>query len=280
MARTDNLDHFLTDVASAIKTKKSYPSTQKIPAEDFDTEISTIETGSTINNQNKTITQNGSYQADAGYTGLGTVTVNVVDPEYATNLALSDDILDLPYTPLEYIESSNGNQYINTGLKYTANTEVKTKMKWKNLVNNTFLFGCDYYAAGYWSSQLYCGYPDTFLGTMDTSTDYEMDFNTASHKFLINGTQRNFTFQYNATGTSYNILVLSRDSAYGTRPDFAANARLYYFKIIDTSTNKTLIDLIPVRRKSDNIVCCYDLVSDTYFTNQGSDSFIAGPAKT
>ena len=34
-------------------------------------------TGEEINNQDKTITQNGTYQADQGYTGLGTVTVNV-----------------------------------------------------------------------------------------------------------------------------------------------------------------------------------------------------------
>lgn len=33
--------------------------------------------GVTIRNQNKTITENGSYKADSGYTGLGTVTVNV-----------------------------------------------------------------------------------------------------------------------------------------------------------------------------------------------------------
>ena len=33
--------------------------------------------GSTINNQDKTVTQNGTYTADSGYTGLGTVTVNV-----------------------------------------------------------------------------------------------------------------------------------------------------------------------------------------------------------
>ena len=33
--------------------------------------------GVEINNQNKTITENGEYTADAGYTGLGTVTVNV-----------------------------------------------------------------------------------------------------------------------------------------------------------------------------------------------------------
>ena len=33
--------------------------------------------GSTINNQNKTVTSNGVYTADQGYTGLGRVTVNV-----------------------------------------------------------------------------------------------------------------------------------------------------------------------------------------------------------
>lgn len=33
--------------------------------------------GTTINNQDKTITENGEYTADTGYTGLGTVTVNV-----------------------------------------------------------------------------------------------------------------------------------------------------------------------------------------------------------
>lgn len=40
------------------------------------TPIEVIHTGD-VNNQDKTITQNGIYTADAGYTGLGTVNVNV-----------------------------------------------------------------------------------------------------------------------------------------------------------------------------------------------------------
>lgn len=35
--------------------------------------------GVTINNQDKTITENGTYTADEGYTGLGTVTVDVAN---------------------------------------------------------------------------------------------------------------------------------------------------------------------------------------------------------
>lgn len=51
--------------------------------------------GTTINNQDKTITSNGQYTADEGYTGLGTVTVNVVDEEYEGNLLLTKQILGI-----------------------------------------------------------------------------------------------------------------------------------------------------------------------------------------
>jgi hypothetical protein len=38
--------------------------------------------GVEINNQDKTITENGTYTADEGYTGLGTVEVDVSIPQY------------------------------------------------------------------------------------------------------------------------------------------------------------------------------------------------------
>lgn len=113
MARTNNLNDFLTDVAGAIKEKTG--DSAAIPASQFDTKIRSIETGGnyqaktveyttngtrqivpdtnydalsevnvTVNVptpvpvlQNKTATQNGSYSADPGYDGLGTVLVNV-----------------------------------------------------------------------------------------------------------------------------------------------------------------------------------------------------------
>ena len=37
----------------------------------------TVQTGSTINNQDITVTQNGTYTAESGYTGLGEVTVSI-----------------------------------------------------------------------------------------------------------------------------------------------------------------------------------------------------------
>lgn len=165
MARVNNLSNFLTDVASAIKTKKG--SETAIPAADFDTEILALpsqgvyqtkvitinENGQTIitpdsgydamdgvqvttnvpekqlqtksynfttnqtiellpdtdydgfdqvnleinvpsgevNNQDKEITENGTYTADEGYTGIGTATVNVPQPQ-DLNLVLLDNI--------------------------------------------------------------------------------------------------------------------------------------------------------------------------------------------
>lgn len=86
MARIDNLTNFLTDVASAIKTKKDYASSQMIDAEDFDTEILSI---NTVNNQNKTITPTTSQQiitADQGYTGIGTATVSAVTSAIDQNI--------------------------------------------------------------------------------------------------------------------------------------------------------------------------------------------------
>lgn len=39
--------------------------------------ITSIPSGGTVNNQDKIIVENGTYTADEGYSGLGTVTVNV-----------------------------------------------------------------------------------------------------------------------------------------------------------------------------------------------------------
>lgn len=57
--------------------------------------------GVTIRNQNKTITENGEYTADSGYTGLGVVTVNVEASGGGGN-ALLHSILDRSIT--EFID--------------------------------------------------------------------------------------------------------------------------------------------------------------------------------
>lgn len=53
------------------------------------------------------------------------------------------------------------------------------------------------------------------------------------------------------------------------------SARLYSFKAF--LSGSLAVDLVPCYRKSDNTPGLYDLVSDTFFTNQGTGDFIVGP---
>ena len=54
----------------------------------------------------------------------------------------------------------------------------------------------------------------------------------------------------------------------------------FYWLTADDGSGERRLDLVPARRDSDNAVGLYDRVSDTFFTNQGSGSFVAGPVKT
>ena len=57
--------------------------------------------GATINNQDKTFTTNGEFTADAGYTGLGTVTVDVEGGMTTEELTVTPTTTTTTYTPSE-----------------------------------------------------------------------------------------------------------------------------------------------------------------------------------
>ena len=94
MARTNTLTNFLTDVANAIKVKREYPSSQKILAEDFDTEISNIESGT--DTSDATAVANDIAYPKTAYIATGKTTGNMLVPSseyYSECLQLSNDIL-------------------------------------------------------------------------------------------------------------------------------------------------------------------------------------------
>lgn len=49
---------------------------------------------------------------------------------------------------------------------------------------------------------------------------------------------------------------------------------MHYCKIIDKSAGNVVRNLIPVYRKSDNVLGMYDTVTETLYVNSGSGSFI------
>lgn len=88
----------VADCYTAISAKGgTLPVTQNLA--NMPTAIGSIPTGSTINNQDITITQNGTYTADEGYTGLGTVTVNVNKSKFGITIDdLIGDLVSGKYT--------------------------------------------------------------------------------------------------------------------------------------------------------------------------------------
>lgn len=81
MARVNNLSNFLTDVASAIKTKKG--SETAIPAADFDTEILALPSQGVYQTKVITINENGQtvITPDSGYDAMDGVQVTTNVPE-------------------------------------------------------------------------------------------------------------------------------------------------------------------------------------------------------
>ena len=56
---------------------------------------------------------------------------------------------------------------------------------------------------------------------------------------------------------------------------YESRARIYYMKITD---GETLVrDMVPVRYDSTGALGMYDLVTNTFYTNDGTGTFIAGP---
>lgn len=84
MARTDTLRNFLTDVASAIKTKKG--SDTIIPAANFDTEILSLPSQGTYQQKTIQITQNGTIiiTPDENYDAIDELSVTVAVPDKPT----------------------------------------------------------------------------------------------------------------------------------------------------------------------------------------------------
>lgn len=56
-----------------------------------------------------------------------------------------------------------------------------------------------------------------------------------------------------------------------------AYARIYYFDIFDTTIDTQIAGFVPCYRKSDSEPGMYDLVSKTFYANQGTGEFLVGP---
>lgn len=90
--------------------------------------ITSIPSGGTVNNQDKTIVENGTYTADEGYSGLGTITVNV-----ASSGPSSGNIYDKNLAE-QYLSNLVNNSYKNACKELsgsTLNTQLTGQWEYK-----------------------------------------------------------------------------------------------------------------------------------------------------
>jgi len=195
-------------------------------------------------------------------------------------------LIDNNYQPLEYLEG-DGACYFKTGYTFSQ-PNIRVLCKYRK---STSTAKCAYGAAEntdprMWHGTLYAddaylgdgnAYPN-IPGAGELDVDYVVDFTFQNDiaTWIINGQECVYNGNNGWTGCDKEdyLFAINRNNA----PVYVMTGRIYYHKMWD---NGVLVrNYIPVRRKSDNALGMYDLVTKTFFDKKGAGTFTAGPAIT
>ena len=185
------------------------------------------------------------------------------------------------YTELEYIEG-NGEQWINTGVLQSSDIGVSVKYAFMGLGNYKDIFGSfnPHYYLGIDSSGTYMV---ASYGPSGGSSIMSISVND-----VVIGQPYEFNINYYNSGIaefvgirSAELPSISFSSDISMRLFTAANydvspsqSRIYYMRI--TNGTSLVRNFIPARQDSTGTLGMYDTVTNTFFTNAGTGTFIAG----
>ena len=300
----------MTNVAFAagenIATSKAYVDTavaQKqdaIPANDGTAQVLTntgtpgeIGTKNIYDSTGEYATQTGALVTAGDF---NTAVQNAIDTEFdciQTNttgdclLVHLNGITEVPsdYTQLKYLES-DGASHIDTGISSTSDIGVVVKYAFMEMDTYNGIFGNFN--------------PHYYLETNSYGTDVVASYGPTGGSGVLSmlitdvviGQPYTFNINYNNSGIAefvdINRTVLPARNFSSNAPIYMfgvnmyggygnrSKSRIYYMKITDGTA--LVRDFVPARRNSDNELGMYDLVSNTFFTNNGTGEFIAGPA--
>lgn len=186
------------------------------------------------------------------------------------------------YIQLEYIQST-GTQWIDTGIKGHMNYTYELEFQQTDTGNyrNWGVFGQSSYVGPNMSLTYASGFALRWenLNNNQSLINSISSINTNKHFVkIVNGQlywdgvnkgksvghKNDFVINYN--------LFLGTVNPGGTTPSANAKSKYYLYKVYDE--NGILIqNFIPAKRKSDNVIGMYDIVSRQFFTNAGTGSF-------
>lgn len=191
----------------------------------------------------------------------------------------------LPYTELEYIEST-GTQSIDTGIVGNQDTGFEADFIMTGPIEQSRYAGYVVGARQTWENSRFqlSGWKTYNGGQFGYGNNYNYDPGivqnqrcqvSVKNKVLTNASGQTYSLANITFSTSANLYLFVCKEPNG----FAeyGKIKLYSFKLYD---NNTLVrDYIPVKDEND-VICLYDKVSETYFYNQGTGVFGAGPERS
>lgn len=120
--------------------------------------------GGDIHNQNKTITENGEYTADAGYTGLGTVTVDVPQPTGVINIT-ENGTVDVTNYASANVKIAGGSGVDWSAIGYSEEPQfIQDGYDYAIQIKNNWVTSTSYYQKFYNDKNL------VFMPMVDTSS--------------------------------------------------------------------------------------------------------------
>ena len=305
MARIDNINNFLTDVADSIRTKTG--KSNKISASSFDTEIASITTSEDLDSElatyNTELTEQetsiqdiisalegkasgGSIQpvlqdkiikfsdieenliitADEGYDGLNSV-----------KITMGESIDE--YQEVSYIRTTSvthGTNYIDTGVIPNSNTSLEMKFCYTTgAVNYSKLYGsvgtkfrAEAASQNGTKTLFFWGTSGSYKQGWDNGSLVDTVIKQAKNELYVNNVLT-LTWDYTEWADTTNLRLFSVPNS-----DRDSLIKMYYCKIWDGDT--LIRDFMPCYRKADGVIGMYDRVNNKFYKNAGSGSFAKG----
>jgi uncharacterized repeat protein (TIGR02543 family) len=224
-----------------------------------------------------------SHNAGTAYTFSANTTLYAVW-ELAQAQLYTKTIIPATYQAVEYIETT-GTQYINTGVAATnSSADLLFQLTGFGVTNDwTGLFGSRG-TAGSVGADAYNlwidpnGIVPDWIGSRNETT-YTNTLNTDIHCLL------NQDGSVNINGTALPASVTKVACAHplmigtfcnGSSTSFVRCSNAKWKRVIIYTNGKKVRDMIPCYRKNDSVIGMYDIINDTFYTNNGTGTFLKG----
>lgn len=178
------------------------------------------------------------------------------------------------FTELEYL-TCDGSQYIDTGVAAGSRISYEIKIQTSETEYMDVL-GCSgndsfYYLA---TAQKICAGYGAATVTTTTYTQFTDDVYSFKNNILYRDGNRVHIFNGAEFNINNTITLFAFNGDGAVRDDMRFKGKFYYLKI--WNNGEPVRDYISVT--INGITCLYDKLCRKFYYNQGTDSFIAGPA--